>query len=645
MSGIAGYVCLDGREADRAELQVMLRTLAHRGPDGEGLWCGRHAALGHRLLHTTPESLAETQPLVHRTGAFVLTADARIDNRDELIRELGPLRRDGAATDSELILAAYDRWGRRCPEHLVGDFAFALWDDAKGHLFCARDHFGVKPFYYHHQPARLFAFATEIKGILALPGVPRRLNASRVADYLQWSFDDQEITFYTGIVRLPPAHTLVVNRERLTLQRYWSLDPEREVRLGSDRAYAEAFMDVFTQAVQCRLRSAFPVGSSLSGGLDSSSIVCTARDVLRRQARPPLHTFSLLFDDLPECDESPFIDAVLDGGDLVPHRIRGDRLSPLEELDRYLTCEDGASWVFNMCLHWAMHRSAAEHGVRVFLDGLGGDEVVCHGIGRLPELVRSGRLPELAVSVIRLGRHFGQPPMRILRRVAIRPLLPPAALRLWAARRGRLPPAPGPPRVRPLVASALAKRVGLEERLRHLDRARPAAPSTLRGSHYTALLDGINSAGFESIDPVAAAFSLEPRYPFYDRRLVEFCLALPGEQKLRWGWSRFILRQAMAGTLPERVRRRGGKTNLSAQFNEGFLAFERERIEAVVHGGTQTLAQFVDMEVLRELYRKYSTGERRQNAELVWHPVMLAVWLEHTGLAPDRPGKPAVAVA
>jgi asparagine synthase (glutamine-hydrolysing) len=158
------------------------------------------------------------------------------------------------------------------------------------------------------------------------------------------------------------------------------------------------------------------VGSSLSGGLDSSSIVCTARDVLRRQARPPLHTFSLLFDDLPECDESPFIDAVLDGGDLVPHRIRGDRLSPLEELDRYLTCEDGASWVFNMCLHWAMHRSAAEHGVRVFLDGLGGDEVVCHGIGRLPELVRSGRLPELAVSVIRLGRHFGQPPMRILRR-------------------------------------------------------------------------------------------------------------------------------------------------------------------------------------------------------------------------------------
>jgi asparagine synthase (glutamine-hydrolysing) len=643
MSAIAGFWHPGGRPAEPAELQRMLHRLSRRGPDGSGAWCEGAVALGHLLLHTTPESLGESLPVAGR-GGLVLTADARIDNRRELMDALPALDRPARdAPDSELILAAYRTWGVRCATHLVGDFAFALWDDVNRHLFCARDPFGVKPFYYHYQPARLFAFATEIKGILALREVPRRLNENRVADYLQWSFDDEEITFYDGIVRLPPAHTLLVTRDRLTLRRYWNLDPERELRLGSDRAYAEAFQEVFTQAVRCRLRSAFPVGSSLSGGLDSSSIVCTARSLLHQQARPPLHTFSLRFDDLPECDESQFIDAVLDGGDLLPHRIRGDRLSPMEELDRYLTFEDGASWVFNMCLHWAMHRSAAEHGVRVFLDGLGGDEVVCHGIGHLPQLLRSGRLPELAVSVVRLGRHFDQPPLRILRRQAIRPLLPPAALRLWAARRGRPPPAQSP--VRPLVARALAERVGLEDRLRLLDRTRPAAPSTLRGSHYGALLAGINSAGFESIDPVAAAFSLEPRYPFYDRRLVEFCLALPGEQKLRWGWSRFVLRQAMAGTLPERVRRRGGKANLSAQFNNGFLAFERERIEAVVHGGSQTLAPYVDMDVLRELYRQYSTGARRQNAELVWHPVMLAVWLEHTGLAPDRPGEPAVAVA
>lgn len=644
MSAIAGFWHLDGRPAQHAELQRVLHRLSHRGPDGQGAWRRGEIALGHRLLHTTPESLREDQPLVARDGSLVLTADARIDNRDELRAVLpGPDPPPRDAADSALILAAYRAWGVRCVDHLAGDFAFALWDDTRSHLFCARDHFGVKPLFYHHRQGRLFAFATEIKGLLALPDVPRRLNETRVADYLQWSFDDQEITFYSGILRLPPAHTLLVNPDGLTLQRYWCLDPEREVRLGSDREYADAFRDVFTEAVRCRLRSAFPVGSSLSGGLDSSSIACTARDVLRPQGDRPLHTFSLVFDDLPECDESPFIDAVLDEGGLVPHRIRGDRLSPLEEMHRYLECEDQASWVFNMCLHWALHRSAAAHGVRVFLDGLGGDEVVCHGIGRLPDLVRSGRLLELAVSVVRLGRHFRQSPLRILRRQAIRPLLPDAVLRLWAARRGR--PAPEASPVRPLVARALARRVRLEERLRSLENARPLAALSLRGAHFLALQAGITSAGFESIDPVAAAFSIEPRYPFYDRRLAEFCLALPGEQKLRRGWTRYVLRQAMAGTLPERVRRRGGKTSLSAQFEEGFLAFERERIESVALGGSQVIAPYVDVEVLRELYQAYSTGGSRQNAELIWNPVMLAIWLEHTGIAGNGAGAPVVQVA
>jgi asparagine synthase (glutamine-hydrolysing) len=461
-------------------------------------------------------------------GGLVLTADARIDNRQELIDALGPFPRAADAPDSELILRAYQAWGVRCPEHLVGDFAFALWDPARRHLFCARDQLGVKPFYYHHRPGRFFIFASEIKGMLTLPVVPRVLNEARVADYLQWSLDDQEITFYAGIVRLPPAHTLLVTPERLSLRRYWSLDPHREVRLASDDEYAEAFREIFSRAVRCRLRSASPVGSSLSGGLDSSSIVCTARSLLRQDGGSPLHTFSLTFDDLPECDERPFIDAVLDGGDLIPHLIRGDRLSPLEDLDEYLKYEDQASWVFNMCLHWAMHRSAAEQRRAVLLDGLGGDEVVCHGIGRLPELVRSGRLagaggfgdpagPPLRAAADPDPEAAGHPAAPAAGRAqalgrqagttAARPATgPPPGGRCarGAHRSGRADPPPGP-------------------------RA-PRRSGTSRGSHSGRALAGINSAGFESIDPVAAAFSIEPRYPFYDRRLVEFCLALPGSR-------------------------------------------------------------------------------------------------------------------
>lgn len=636
MSGIAGAWYLDGRPARPEDIERMVRSMSHRGPDGHGTWCRGHAALGHGLLRTTPESMHERLPLSSRDGSVVLTADARIDNRADLLRELEwrPAPQE-LVPDSRMILGAYERWGVACTDHLVGDFAFAIWDGRRNRLFCCRDHFGVKPFYYHCRPGRLFAFASEIKGLLALPEVPRLLNETRVADYLRSSFDDEQITFYDGILRLPPGHRLLVTPAAARLERYWSLDPFREVVRGSDQVYAEEFREIFFEAVRCRLRSAFPVGSSLSGGLDSSSIVCTARALLHEGAGNPLHTFSLVFDGLPRCDERPFIDAVLAGGDLVPHFIRGDRISPMEDLDAFLRFEDEASWVCNMCLHWAMHRCAAEQGVRVFLDGLGGDEVVSHGIPRLAELLRSGRLPELAVSVARLGTHFRRSPIRILGRQAIRPLLPPALRRAWTAVRGMQSPAhvPGP-----LVSRDLAERTSLLERQERRKAARPRVPKTVRGFHYLGLVDGITSAGFESLDRVGASFSLEPRYPFHDKRLVEYCLALPGRQKFRWGWTRLCLRHAMEGTLPEPVRWRGGKADLSAQFVEGFLGFERNRIEGVVFDHPEHIAAYVDVARLRDIYRAYAVEGSWKDAELLWRPVMLAIWLRHAGFLRQRSG-------
>src|SRR3989454_9825112 len=278
----------------------MLARLAHRGPDGAGVWSGGAVGLGHRLLHTTPESLREHLPLASGDGTLVLTADARIDNRGELLAALG---RGVEATDAELILAAYERWGERCPEHLLGDFAFVIWDARRATLFCARDHFGVKPFYYYHAPGRLFCFASEIKGLLALAEVPRRLNETRVADYLVPLLEDKVITFYQDILRLPPAHRMTVTRQGVRIEQYWALDPEREIRMKSDADYAAAFREIFTEAVRCRLRSAFPVGSMLSGGLDSSSIVCVARQLLAQDGGETLHTFSPVFDDVREGGE------------------------------------------------------------------------------------------------------------------------------------------------------------------------------------------------------------------------------------------------------------------------------------------------------------------------------------------------------
>src|SRR3989442_1004237 len=242
-----------------------------------------------------PEACARVGAAPPLAGS--LHADARIDNRAELCSVLSA---PSTVTDAELILQAYARWGERCPEHLLGDFAFALWDARRGFLFCARDHFGVKPFYYHHRPGRLFAFASEIKGLLVLSDVPRRLNETRVADYLVPLLEDKEITFYEGIVRLPPAHHMTVSRDGVRIEQYWALDPDREIRMKSDGEYAAAFREIFTEAVRCRLARPIPVGSMLSGGLDSSSIVFVAPKLLAEDGSRELHTFSAIFPHLPE---------------------------------------------------------------------------------------------------------------------------------------------------------------------------------------------------------------------------------------------------------------------------------------------------------------------------------------------------------
>ena len=365
MSGIVGIYFLDGRPVDRMVLERMTESIAHRGPDRAGMWNRGSVGLGHRMLWTTPESLHEQLPLVNpvrlgsrvglssygvnERGKLILTADARIDNREELMAALdltGDPERE--ISDSELILSAYERWGECCSEKLLGDFAFAIWDGRRQHLFLARDHFGVKPIYYYRS-SRVFVFASEIKALLCVPEVPRRLNEARVADYLVPMMDDRVVTFYKEIFRLPPGHSMIVGREEVPARPYWALDPSHEVRYRSDGEYAEAFCQLFTEAVRCRLRSAFPVGSMLSGGLDSSSVVCMARALLRENGNQRLHSFSAIFEDVPECDERPFINAILAQGGLEPHFVHADRISPLADLDRVFHHEEEALAIQVVC--------------------------------------------------------------------------------------------------------------------------------------------------------------------------------------------------------------------------------------------------------------------------------------------------------
>lgn len=665
MSAVVGIYNLKGQPADESTLRAMCNSLAHRGPDGEGIWQTGSVGLGQRMLHVTPESLHDQQPRISTEGPFVLAADARIDNRDELIAalRLSDYPAD-VLPDSVLILQAYERWGERCPEKLLGAFAFVLWDGQRQVLFCARDPFGIKTLYYHHRPGRRFLVASEIKALFCVEDVPRQLNEVRVADYLTSLVEDKSVTFYKNVCQLPPAHSMTVSCTQARTKQYWSLDPAREIHYGSDEEYAEAFRDIFTEAVRCRLRSAFPIGASLSGGLDSSSIACVAERCLHKQGASPLHTFSCVFDEVPECDERDFIRPVLDRGDFESHFIHLDQRSALADIEQVLWQNDQPLFVRNTFLWTTKYEMARQHGIRVVLDGEDGDTVVSHGEAYLAELARAGRWEvfareaeglmhhfqsydpsptylieqyaypylgelreerqwfDLTRAIRGIARHFDVSYWQLLRNRVLRPMAPDTLRRLWHMLHGRAPSngqsSSREEIHRSLVDPSFARRIGLEERRKAL-QARYAPVRTLREAQWQGLT-GQSAWAYEEIDKIAAGHCIEARHPFHDRRLVEFCLALPPDQKLRYGWPRWILRKSMEGILPRAVQWRVGKSNLGPNFKRSLVDFERNRLEKLLFEEGTPIEPYVNISFLRKAYQY-------EVANYIWPAAILAIWL------------------
>jgi asparagine synthase (glutamine-hydrolysing) len=654
MSGIAGLVHFADRGKDLADaLEIMLERIKHRGPDGSSSWTAPGVALGHRRLMTSSAAARTVDLAVLRgsAGDIAVTADARIDNRDELC-DLLSLSPQAAAllSDVELLLHAYQRWQEDCPQWLIGDFAFAVWDGRRRTFFAARDALGVKPLCYHVEGGRSLAFASEPKGVLAAPDVPRRLNERRIADYLTSVLDDKASTFFQDVHRLPPGHSLFMSRTALRILPYWSLDAHREVRMDSDGEYAEAFREIFTEAVRTRLKDAAPVGAMLSGGLDSSSIVCVARRLLggpdvsagqacaphalasgRREAQVSdrLHTFSLIFDRLPQCDERPYIRAVVDQGGVDSHFVNGDDLDPFLDLEAMFEHEDEPTFAPNLFLHWGIYRAAGQHGVRVLLDGIDGDTTVSHGLAYLPELALVGRWATLARELIWVSRRFDESPWDVLRNRVLQSV---AGAKLRSTRR-RLRRGPAKTSGLSLLHPDFARRIGWTERLASLDAGR-RAPRTEREEHHLRLTRGLVPLALEAADRAAHAFSIEPRYPFCDRRLVEFCLGLPGDQKLNRGWTRMVLRRAMEATLPAEVQWRPGKTSLSARFCRGVSEARRTHVEPAIVASAEPIRDYIDLESLDRWYQRYLIEDSEEPAMAIWKASTLALWLRQSGLQP-----------
>ncbi|WP_299407092.1 lasso peptide isopeptide bond-forming cyclase [Acaryochloris sp. IP29b_bin.148] len=619
-------------------LGKMLDSLSHRGSDGVGTWYQGSIGLGRRLLWTTPESLHERCPLVSAGGSLILTADARLDNRNQLITDLDLVQHaTHELSDGDLILAAYHQWGEACPQHLLGDFAFAIWDESHQSLFCARDHFGVKPFYYYCVSEH-FAFATEIKALLTLPHIPKRLNEAKVAEHLANLDSDPTITFYQDILRLPPGHSLTIHTSGVTLQSYWQLDANiPELQLKSTEDYTHQFLEHFTAAVQCRLRSAFPVGSMLSGGLDSSSITCLARQILdtSERSQETLHTFSARFDRVSACDERSYQDAVLTTGRYTPHLLWGDQLGPFASYDKAVWHRDAAIMAGNFRLNWGLYEIAQQKNVRVILDGWDGDSTVSHGNEYLRELARSGRWFTLARETQAYGKRYNLPWQKVLLKWFWRYGLRSAVASLIKTRPTSTPVAdsPQPNAIHPdlPLSPQFVGRTGLDHKLQTLQLP---PPQTERESHYRCMMANIHSSMLELLDTAGGAFSIDLRFPFFDKRLVEFCLSLPPDQKLHQGWGRFVLRNAIGGIVPSNLQWRLDKTNMQPGFEFTFKTYEQSAIQSVLFNHPETIDQYIDILALRDIYQRWMQDQAFTAAEVntLWRSVSLGMWLHQTRL-------------
>jgi asparagine synthase (glutamine-hydrolysing) len=635
MCGIAGVFNRVGGQPDPELVRRMCLLLQHRGPDGEGFYQSGPVALGHRRLSIIDLSEAGAQPMTNEEGTLWLVYNGEIYNYADLrvwLTERG--HRFRSQTDTEVILHAYEEEGPACLHRFVGMFSFALWDERQQRLFCARDHFGIKPFYYALTPTE-FVFASEIKAILCHPAFRcRQANLPVVLDYLHHGFlDHTDETFFHGIRQIPPAHYLVIDHHSLSLVRYWNLPtPLRsEADAPAVAKAAEHLLELLTESVRRQLRSDVPVGSCLSGGLDSTTIVVLVNRLLRTGEAPPTHigerqkTFTARFDD-PAYDEWRYTELVVRQTGVEAHSVfpRGEGL--VADLERLLWHQEEPFGSTSVYAQWTVMALARRVGVKVLLDGQGGDEILGGYTSAYPahlaDLLRQGRVGAF-IRALKVARSHGQSPLQALAYVLS--FLTPPEIRL------RLKEAMGLGGS-PYVAPDLPPR-------RAIRFAQPG--SCVLDDHLIHLLVHNLPALLHYEDRNAMAFSLEARVPFLDPQLVEFCLTLPAAWKVHGPYRKVALRLATAGLLPEPVRWRVDKVGFATPEEIWLRTVLRQSVLDLLASRPFRERGYFKVDAVKRAFQALCQGQPQAGSHL-WRVLCLEWWAEMFLDRDSLPAQPCV---
>jgi asparagine synthase (glutamine-hydrolysing) len=546
LSGFVGILNLDGAPVDRVLFERLTRSLEFRGPDATGIWCDGAIGLGHTLLRTTPKATPEAEPdgevkqPATLDGRLWIIADARIDVRAELIAKLkanGSAANTLSTPDAQLILQAYDAWGDACAEHLLGDFSFAIWDAPRRRLFCARDQFGVKPFFYANLGS-LVVFSNTLDCVRQHPAVSSRLNDLAIADFLLFDMNQDPLTTsFTDVQRLPAAHFLTCEQQKISIRRYWELSVTSPVHYSRDAEYVERFVELLDIAVADRLR-AQNIAVQMSGGLDSPTVAASARRVMARNGGAcGLRAYTEAFDSLLPHQERHYAGLVADALNIPIEFLVSDHWKIFERADQpeYRTPEPSHS-SFPDSSKDQLRQIAVNS--RVALTGYGGDPALCGRITvHFRQLIARKQFGRALADAARFFAVEG----RFFSRLYLR-----TRWRILFASKSQSPVYPG------WLNEDLEKRLGLRDRWES-QRHSPKPMQAFRPEAQEAMADSMWPSLFESNDAGFTGVPVEVRHPIFDLRLVSFLLALP---RLPWCSDKELFRAAARGVLPNAVRLR-----------------------------------------------------------------------------------------
>ncbi|MFC1966410.1 asparagine synthase (glutamine-hydrolyzing) [Chloroflexota bacterium] len=653
MCGIAGIFNVDGSPLEFELLKRMTDIQAHRGPDDYGFALFNtinsratpfkdeppeaerqqlyNLGFGYRRLAIIDLSPTGHQPMGNEENTIWIVHNGEVYNYIEIREELKAKGyRFKSNTDTEVILYSYQEWGTECLQRFNGMWAFAIWDGRSQRLFCARDRLGIKPFYYYYN-GKLFIFASEIKALLCHPIVPRKVNEEKVYDFLAVKKGEyQDDTFFEGIKQLSPAHYFLLDRNgRLEIRRWWDLkknSAQDDFSGNKGQEYAEHLLALFEDSIKLRVRADVPIGTSLSGGLDSSSIVCLANRILfnnqiidRQLVGERQKTFSSCFED-SRLDERNFIERVVDKTGVERNYVFPEGNRFWEELPQLIWHQDQPFGGASVYAQWNVMRQVAQSGVKVLLDGQGADELF-GGYRRfytsyLSQIARSGRVVKLFREAKKVSAFEQRSTASFLASALY--LLLPFRLRLMAHQSIFGSASSKVKALNPSFARRFSQR-GLAYRKKEEEGVKSIHEASYQATFIITLPQILRWADRNSM-----ASSIETRFPFLDYRIVEYAFSLPATQKIRDGWTKWVLRQAMVGIIPEEVRLRRDKLGFPAP-EALWLRQGKERITELLSGDILS-AEFINPRfILKNLDSLLSQDTTA--APEVWRAINLELWL------------------